>query len=218
MYKIIRLFIPLFTLLSLSSCALLLGVDKHPDWQSNEEAIKQAEKRGIHAEYNLMLDTIKYNKELISLYKTISEQIKGDSSSYKLQKEVIKDDSQPVQFRLFDAKGNEVFKIVNCYVEKPILADWNVNGCLDTFPPYINIESLNIHNFNLDFLLNCTQNLDGKDQLKLQTLPKADYYGVIVWNDMYRKYSNKLIKIVREKVAKTDKSVILIYNMEFCGQ
>lgn len=195
-------------------CKLLLGIDSTPKWQIDEEHRALAQKMEIPLEYYFILDTVSYNKGLKSLYNPILQQLKentSDSAEYQNQKMTFKDDTQPVQFRLFDSKGDEIFKIVNCYVDKPIAADWNVEGCLDVFPPQINYQSLNTHNFNLDFLLSHTTRVGEQQKMTFNMLPKADYYGVIVWNRVYKKYAKKLIEDVRKKVAKEDRSVVLLY-------
>ncbi|MBW7867528.1 MAG: hypothetical protein H3C31_04290 [Brumimicrobium sp.] len=204
----------LTVILSIQSWAILLGVDKKPKWYSDNQIIDQSKKHQIQSEYSVTLDTIRYKAKLRELYAEIFQQLRNsnvDSSEYKKQKGIFKDDSQPVQFRLFDTKGNEVFKIVNCYVDKPITADWNVNGCFDSFPPYINEPNLNIHNYNLEFLLACTNPLNDSKPLTREMLPSADYYGVIIWNDVYHKYSKNLIKIVQKRISSVNKSVVLIY-------
>lgn len=212
--QLILLFFVCFCLNLTVGCKLLLGVDSSPNWLTDEDHRNLAQKLEIPVEYNLIMDTVSYYSELKTLYNSIYNQImqsNQDSAEYENQKMSFKDDSQPVQFRLFDSKGDEIFKIVNCYVDKPIAADWNVEGCLDVFPPQINYQSLNTHNFNLDFLLSHTTRVGEQQKMTFNMLPKADYYGVIVWNRVYKKYAKKLIEDVRKKVAKEDRSVVLLY-------
>lgn len=207
-----KFIIGLILLFSFSSCMLLLGIDKKPNWLTDEELTDIAEKSKNPNELHFMMDTMEYYNEWKNLYGDIFKNIEHteDSTEYKKQKGVAKDDMQPVQFRLFDSSGSEIFKIVNCYVEKPIKADWNVDGCFDHFPPSINDESLNTHNFDLDFLLATSYSPSNRSKPALSSLPKADYYGVIIWNDIYHKYSKKLIKTVQDNIRKTDKSVVLL--------
>jgi hypothetical protein len=88
--------------------------------------------------------------------------------------------------------------------------NWNVNGCFNEFPPSIDIESLNFHYYDLNFLLNCASQIDG-EKLSLTDLPKLDYYGVIIWNDFFQRPSRKLIKKVKEYIEDSEQSVQLIF-------
>jgi len=133
-----------------------------------------------------------------------------DSSEFIKLKKAFKDDTQPVQFRLFDNKGTEIFKLVNCYVDPPIPMNWNVDGCFDTFPPKIAVQSLNVHNYGLDFLLSHSSLLDQR-KMTLNQLPKANYYGVIIWNEFFRRPSRRLIKTVRKYIQESEESIVLIY-------
>lgn len=192
---------------------VLLGVDSSPNWKSEKEISKQAKKYGISADYNLILDTASYYSGLSDIY---SKQIKEiniteeDSTEYFKLKRVFNDDRQPTQFRLFDQNGVEIFKIVNCYVDPPIPMNWNVNKCFDEFPPSLNIESLNSHYYDLNFLLDCSTKLDNK-KISINDLPKAEYYGVIIWNDFFQRPSRKLIKTVRKHIKDSNESVQLIF-------
>lgn len=193
--------------------SVLLGVDSTPNWKSKKEITKQAKRYKIPAEYNLILDTAAYYDGLSEIYSnrakelTISEE---DSTEYFALKRVLKDDSQPTQFRLFDKNGSEIFKIVNCYVDPPIPMNWNVQGCFDAFPPSLDIESLNSHNYDLNFLLRSSSTTDDTP-FALTDLPESDYYGVILWNDFFQRPSRKLIKTVRKYVEDTGQSIHLIF-------
>ena len=193
--------------------SVLLGVDSTPNWKSNKEIAKKAKRYKIPSEYNLILDTAVYFDGLSEIYLskakelTISEE---DSTEYFALKRVAEDDSQPTQFRLFDKNGIEIFKIVNCYVDPPIPMNWNVNGCFDDFPPKIDIESLNSHNYDLNFLLKSSSKSDDT-RIALNDLPESDYYGVILWNDFFQRPSRKLIKTVRKYAEDTGQSIHLIF-------
>jgi hypothetical protein len=193
--------------------SVLLGVDSTPNWKSKKEIAKQAKRYKIPAEYNLILDTAVYYNGLSEIYSnrvkklTITEK---DSSEYFELKRVLKDDTQPTQFRLFDKNGIEIFKMVNCYVDPPIPMNWNVNGCFDVFPPRIEIESLNSHNYDLNFLLRCSSITDDR-KITITDLPQTDYYGVILWNDFFQRPSRKLIKTVREYIEDSNQSIHLVF-------
>jgi hypothetical protein len=64
--------------------------------------------------------------------------------------------------------------------------------------------------FELGFLLSHSRNVN-QDMLTFNELPKANYYGVIIWNDFFKRPSKRLIHTVREYVEKSDKSISLIY-------
>ncbi len=200
-----------------SSCSLtygvLLGIDTSPGWNSDKQLAKQAKAYDIPTEYNLVLDTASYRRELKNLYSDTlihTTIINLDSSYYKTVKEARSDDRQPTQFRLFNQDGIEIFKMVNCYVDPPIPMNWNVEGCFDTFPPKTSIASLNIHLFQLDFLLSHATYLNGQ-RLDYTSLPAADYYGVIIWNKFFHRPSRKLIKTARAYVEKSGETIALIY-------
>jgi hypothetical protein len=193
--------------------SVLLGVDSTPNWKRKKEIAKQAKRYKIPAEYNLILDTAVYYNGLSEIYSnrvkklTITEK---DSSEYFELKRVLKDDTQPTQFRLFDKNGIEIFKMVNCYVDPPIPMNWNVNGCFDVFPPRIEIESLNSHNYDLNFLLRCASTTDDR-KITITDLPQTDYYGVILWNDFFQRPSRKLIKTLREYIEDSNQSIHLVF-------
>ncbi len=192
---------------------VILGIDSTPAWKTDKSLVKQAKRYGIPTEYNLAFDTTAYYRKLDSLYSGLEEVLDTndkDSSGYFKLFRVYKDDTQPTQFRLFDQKGKGIFKLVNCYVDPPIPMDWNVNGCFDQFPPKLDIESLNSHYYDLNFLLECSSTVDNK-KLSMADLPESDYYGVVIWNEFYLKPSRKLIKTIKKYVEDSDQSVHLIF-------
>jgi hypothetical protein len=201
----------------LSSCGLtysvLLGIDTTPDWVTDEQIAKQAKKYKIPAEYNLLLDTASYKRKLKHIYAEAYNDLKinqSDSSHFASLKKARSDDFQPAQFRLFDQMGVEIFKLVNCYIDPPIPLRWNVDGCFNSFPPKTSFQALDIHMFPLEFLLSHTTTLDGQP-FAYTGLPEADYYGVILWNDYFKRPSRRLVKTVQEYVEKTDQTISLIY-------
>lgn len=201
---------------SLTGCKLayrgLLGIDTTPSYKTERSLLIDAKRRKIPQAFNLIADTANFHNDKALLYKEMFAEMKKDSTVDSLSvlkiKKVYKDDSQPVQFRLFKNTGEEIFKLVNCYVDPPIPMDWNVNNCFDQFPPQIDIESLNTHYINLDFFLAHASKPNG-EKLKIQDLPKTDYFGIIIWNDYFIKPSRKLINTVKESVK--NESITLIY-------
>src|SRR5690554_6321416 len=131
--KTIQFFIYSFLLVFLSSCGLmykvLLGVDSKPQWEPTEKVIVEAKKYNISREDFYYQDTVKYNKMVEDIYKDKLGKVSPtgkDALQYANIKKVRKDDLQPVQFRLFKKNGEEIFKMVNCYVDPPIPMNWNV--------------------------------------------------------------------------------------------
>ncbi len=217
MNKLVSLLFISFLTFLVSSCGLtykvLLGVDTTPSWNTDDEITKQAKKYKIPLKYNFVLDTANYFNGLRNIYEKVFKDLdisNQDSSEFFNLKTALKDDTQPVQFRLFDNKGTEIFKIVNCYVDPPIPMNWNVDGCFDSFPPRTSIQTLNIHNYGLDFLLSHSSLLD-QDKLTINKLPKANYYGVIIWNDFFKRPSKHLIKTVKKYIQESEESIVLIY-------
>jgi hypothetical protein len=192
---------------------VLLGIDNTPEWLTDKELAKSAKKHNMPEAFTLVMDTATFSRALKEVYIEAAEELKqnnGDSIALSNLKIALKDDQQPTQFRLFDASGKEVFKLVNCYIDPPIPLNWNVEGCFDAFPPQTNIASLNIHHLDLQFLL-AHSNVLHAGKLGFNELPKADYYGVIVWNDFYKRPSKRLIKTIRKYTATTDKTMVLLY-------
>jgi len=196
-----------------SAARILLGINFSADWMSEAEITEQTKKYKIDSAYNLVLDTLSYFNGLHDIYSQLYKDWQasdGDSVAYFSLKEVSKDDTQPVQLRIFNQTGKEVFKIVNCYVDPPIPMNWNVEGCLDQFPPQTISASLAEHHFDLDFLLSHTQLMNG-EKLQKKDLPQTDYYVVILWNDFMRKPSRNLIQTFREKQQGYPSSLTTIY-------
>ncbi len=180
----------------LSSCRpmyrTLLGVDSTPKWiYSNKELKKEERKMKVQGDFLFELDTTKYSDTILSIYKSNVSDFKStfpeDTNGLKMIRKVANDDVQAVQFRLFDKKGDEIFKLVNCYIEiLPI--DWNYEKCLETFPPKTKNKQLNTHQFNLELILKSL-----KQDITLSQLPKTNYYAVIFWNSFMIRPSKKLI-------------------------
>jgi hypothetical protein len=207
---ILLIFIPV-----LSGCRVayrvLLGVDSTPKWETTKSIKKKAKKYRIADHVNLILDTAAYYKGLKEIYVFEKRNItEDDSVALALIENAYKDDAQPTQFRLFNQKGQEVFKMVNCYIDPPIPMKWNIDGCFDSFPPQTDIESLNEHYFDLNFLLNSSQSLDQKN-VSLDALPEAEYYGVILWNSFFKRPSKKLIKTIKDYTEQSNASIQLIF-------
>lgn len=193
----------------------ILGIDASPEWLDDKEMEREFYKRKIPKANRYVLDTASYNKSLLKYLAMELKQmqlINSKDSVYKVKlKNIVKDDSQPVQVRYFDSNHNQIFKVVNCYVENPITMDWNINNCFGVFPPKIDIEDLNNDHKKLNFFLEHIYTMDGK-RSSLGTLPKADYYVIVFWNSFFKRPSRKLIRTIKNYNNKhKDKSTYVMY-------
>lgn len=75
--------------------------------------------------------------------------------------DVVNDDLEATQVWFFTHDGKEIFKLANCYIDPPIPMNWNVNGCFDAFPPHNSEENLDVHNFDLTYILTHCTTLSG---------------------------------------------------------
>jgi len=192
---------------------VLLGIDFSAKRTTQEEIMKQAQKYNIDSDYNMVLDTGVYFSALKERYDRLFDELvitDGDSSEYMNLKQARKDDSQPVQLKIFDRTGAEIFKLVNCYLTPPIPMNWNVDGCLDHFPPRLDWGDFISHKLELDFLLQHATSMDNQ-KITMDDLPQTDYYAVILWNDFLIKPSKKLIQTFKEKREAYDASLTMIY-------
>ncbi len=191
---------------------LSFGIDVTPKWiNSKEELSKQSERFGIKSDFMYSMDTTRYFVDIFQMFRDTllyldSEEV-YNCAQHDLLYEVRNDDLQPVQFRLFDSLGNEVFKMVNCYLEPVIpTMNWNVKGCFDAFPPKTDIEALNTHTFHLDFIL---EHLD--TAVSLSDLPSSKFYAVVFWNSYFIKPTRKLLETLESKIGLDHKEVTFIY-------
>ncbi|MEW5677404.1 hypothetical protein ABGT15_13920 [Flavobacterium enshiense] len=161
------------------------------------------------------MDTASFRKSVLKNYAQELKKLdlsNSKDSVYKSKlKKIVKDDSQPVQVRYFDANYNQIFKLVNCYIDNPFTMSWNVNGCFKAFPPKIDIEDLNNDEKTLDFFLAHIYDIDGK-RSSLKALPKADYYVIVFWNSFFKRPSRKLIRKIKDYSNKhKGKSIYTMY-------
>ncbi|ESU29168.1 hypothetical protein FLJC2902T_12100 [Flavobacterium limnosediminis JC2902] len=209
----------LFLVATITSCNLvkssIVGIDTTPEWLMSKDIVKEFDKRKIPDGSRFVLDTASYKKSLRKNYISDIEKLDLSSSNDSLYKsklkKIVKDDSQPVQVRYFDSDYNQIFKVVNCYIDDPIAMNWNINNCFDVFPPKINIEDLNDDHKKLNFFLDHINTVDGK-KVTTETLPKADYYAIVFWNSFFKRPSRKLISTIKEYHNKhKDKSTFILY-------
>ena len=197
-----------------SSCGIayrtLLGIDTTPNWLLTEKDYKKAEKKiGVKGDFMFEMDTVAYHDTVRSLTNKLLQDYKqlhpDDAAGLRLINNVTNTDLQPVQLRLFDKSGNEIFKIANCYVD-PLPIDWNYRNCFNSFPLKIKDKELNTHHFDIHLILNSLT-----EKVEFNTLPKTKYYAVIMWNRFMVRPSKKLIEQIEESFGLNHPDVTYLY-------
>lgn len=195
----------------------VVGIDTSPKWLTNKTLIKEFNKQQIPLQNRYVLDTSSYHNAILKNYNdivlTMDSSKNEDSIVKKNLYKVTKDDTQPVQVRYFDSDYNQIFKIVNCYIDNPLAIDWNVNNCFDVYPPRINIDDLNNDKKKLPFFIEHIYTVSN-EKVVIEDLPKSDYYVLVFWNSFFRKPSKKLIKTIKkfENDNKIKNTYILYVN------
>ncbi len=192
-----------------SGCGLIyrgvLGVDTTPQWFEKKDIDKKIKKWNLENEIHLVLDTASYTNVIKRHTKRAIDSLSVDTSiatkrlRYKAGA-VGKDDLQPVQVRLFTQDSEEIFKLVNCYVDPPIPMDWNVENAFDSFPLYTPDIVRNTYNYDLEFLLSHSKTLKG-ESIGVADLKSSDYYLIVIWNSFFIRPSKKLIETVKEYIV-----------------
>ncbi|MCC5922270.1 MAG: hypothetical protein JJT77_00675 [Crocinitomicaceae bacterium] len=209
---------------SLTSCQLVLvrgflGFNVNADILSEKEEQKLCKKRNIPNSQAFVFKDSSYYYKLDNWYKEKFEDSlrwKSDSSEYKKLREAYKDDFQPVQMRFFDPNGKEVLQLLNCHVNpflflNPFRAAWNIEGALDNFPPEIAGGDFSRAQ-DLNFLLTDLENVFSREPLADDVSIDETYVVVIIWNNILRKYSRKLIRTMRRYAKRnSDKEIVFVY-------
>ena len=197
--------------------ATILGINTNPEWHFPEEATAFQEKRDIPIAQYYLLDTVSYRAAIIQTAEASLQAAalpSGTVDSVELDRinDILKDDYQPVQMRFFDADGEGIYASLNCDLDPPIPMRWNVKGALDQFPPdqnklpYGKDRTLRPMSYYLPHL----RKADGSAVTR-EELPRADYYAVLMVNDIFRKPSKKLLKTVRNYLKRQDADVHVLY-------
>lgn len=176
----------------LTSCASIMGVRNNATWLDNEVLKSQFATYQIPAKNQFLLNDTSYTA---AIKKTVFNSNKLDSQEVVLKKAIAKDNLQPLQIRYFDNNGNQIFRLVNCYV--PPSSNWNVDGCFDVFPPSLRHQKDNQLEHKLDFFLNHITDLDG-NKLSKADLPASNYYALVFWNDIFYKMSYSMIQTINQ--------------------
>ncbi|MDP2187202.1 MAG: hypothetical protein Q8J69_00835 [Sphingobacteriaceae bacterium] len=217
-FNLLKGLLAIFILFTASGCSIayrvLLGVDSTPSWKSSEQVQRDFKRQKLPAAQSYVLDTASFYKATIAFYRTgygSLPKTATDSLQQKRLRKGLNDDLQPVQIRFYDAKGTPLFKLVNCYLDPPIPMRWNVAGSFDQFPPANDIAQLNDFLLPMDFFLPHLLPLSPASG-SLQTLPKADYYAILMWNDFMIRPSRKLLKSMRNYQKQyPDKNIHFLY-------
>lgn len=205
-------------IISLSGCNLayrvLLGINTKPSWKLDEDIIRDFKRKKIAPEQRFILDTASYRNVLINEYRRLTDSGKIDSAERGLLRKILNDDLQPTQVRFFNNQGKQIFKMVNCYIDPPIPMNWNVNNCFATYPPQVNIQTLNVDQKPLHFFLPHLKTIEGK-AVSESDLPDADYYVLVFWNTFFHRPSKRLIRRIKREVKRNSSvrtSVLYVHN------
>jgi hypothetical protein len=206
-------------LLMTTSCRVayrvILGVDSSPKWLTNSDLDKEFNKKNIHPEMRFILDTSSYIQSVKNDLKLVTRRYLKehpiDSSSLNLRYTVAKNDIQPAQVRYFNKNGKQIFKLVNCFIDKPIRMDWNIGNCFSAFPPVSQNVLMTESYHNIDFFLPHIKTLNGS-QINLSSIDNYEYYAIVFWNGYLKRASKKLIEQIQEYHKQfTDKKVFVFY-------
>lgn len=208
----------LLTLLLFNSCKLsyrvLLGVDAKPKFYPNEYIHRQAHRWGIEDPQLYYWSREGFFAYAEERYKRAHREVQAleaaDSTRKKMIKKGAKDDTQPVQIRMFDKDGGPLFKLVNCYIDPPIPLNWNKHGSFDTFPLQPHPDIAPMHHDSLQTFLPYIYS-EKSDSVQMDRLPDADYYIMVFWNKYFLRPSRKLINEVQRYVKKREEDIAVLY-------
>ena len=207
-----------------TSCSVayrvLLGVNIHPDWIANEEIIKKAKHYGIPENQMFVLkeqgilDSIIVNStnEVRERFADNESLSKADSLTLEKIENQMNNDIQPVQIRFFNATGQPIFKLVNCYFSPIFPMNVNVEGCFNQFPP-TEIDALkNQEDLHLEFFKPFIEPLT--DQATKET-EGVEYVGLVFWNNYMIKPSRKAVKEIlayKERYKNSNVKLFFVNN------
>lgn len=199
----------LFFGLLFSSCGLMysavLGVKQNAKWTTRDYLEKRAKKLDIPLKDLYQLDTASLRKAHLASYQKFKATLGNDSTwnstdsvLLKEKKGHLKDNLQPVHVRYFDKNGAPIYWMINCYVD-PILPkmNWNIDSSFNFFPPRPFSPLNDSLTDSLSFFLPHIRHVDGSSVL-IDSLPEADYYVLILWNDIFKRPSKELIELIHD--------------------
>jgi hypothetical protein len=208
----------------LTGCQLILvrgflGFNPNADVLSEKEEQRLCKKRNIPNSDAYVFADSSYYYELNHWYKEKfqdSARWIADSATYKQLRQAYKDDFQPVQMRVFDTNGEQILQLLNCDVNpflflNPFKAAWNVEGALDDFPPRITNRDFSREQ-DLSFLTKHLVNVYTRAPFDTVNSMDDAYVVVVIWNNILRKYSRKLIRTMQRYARRnSDKEIIFVY-------
>lgn len=226
-----RFFLCFTLLITFSGCQFILlrgflGFDRSPQYLSDKRIEKKTKRRNIPSENALVFKNDGYYKEVRERAKKEIEDIENKADSedginserIRYIERKAKNDLQLVQLRFFKGVDQPIYKSLNCHINpfdflNPFNRSWNIANTLDSFPPkplsFLKREMK--EDDDLCFFLKHSQSLNGEDVRK-EEIPQADYYVVVIWNNIAHKYSRKLIRQTRRYVKKhQDKDIHVFY-------
>lgn len=198
---------------------VLLGIDSTPGWVDKKYLEKRSRQLGLPDSQLFQLDTMSLTDAFTKPYLDLKESLLSDSllssaDSLLLKKEAkkLKNKLQPVQALYFNKNGAPIYWMINCYVD-PVFPrmNWNIDSSFNFFPPRPFSPLNDSLTDSLSFFLPHIRKADNS-VLTMRDLPEADYYVLILWNDILKRPSRKLIELVQE-YHKTypDKKVHVLY-------
>lgn len=199
---LIRLMIFCLIAFSLNSCQLLgkvlFGMRSKVYWMEPKDVHSYFDKFDIPANQRFELDTASYYKAEVQEYRLQLEALDSlDSLEQKKERKILNDNLQPNQIRFFNAQGDPIFKMVNCYIDPPLPVSWNKHGSFDAFPPTIDFMQSGEGNKPLSHFLKHTHTLDQKAVNK-HDLPKAGYYAMVINNDLMKRVSRRQMRTMKK--------------------
>lgn len=213
-----------FVVFVFSGCQLILvkgflGLNDKADILSEVEQQKLSKKRNIPNSASFFFEDSSYYYELNQWYtEQFNDSLKwvDDIVNYRKLQQAHMDDFQPVQMRVFDPNGKQILQLLNCDVNpflflNPFRAAWNVEGALNNFPPKIDSMDFSREQ-ELSYYLPHLKNTFSSMSLDSISKNKDTYYVVIIWNDILRKYSRKLIRTMQRYAKRnSDREIVFIY-------
>lgn len=192
-------------IVSLTSCkGVLLGIYgiKKPKHQTDEQIIRYAKHHKLKKQniYKLNADYEQFVYDNFSNYTDTSLQYKIKTKQFL----------QPMQYMLFDNKGNLIVHSVNCDAGGFPNLKWNRDDAYAKFPPMPLSE--------VDSTFQLQQLSKHIDVIKtIGATDNADYTCVIFWNKFIGRQSRRLIRyalnnIEAERKKGTSITVLLVNN------
>ena len=211
-------FLVILVALIVGSCGLtyrtVLGIDTTPNWKLANDIDHDFDRWDVPRAQRFTLDTASYQREVIrearAAFAQLPVTVREDSVRKKRHRKVLNDNLQPTQIRYFDAQGQPIFKVVNCYLDG-MAGDWNVNGAFDQFPPRTPDSLLEQGNQPLEFFLSHLRSVSGTVPTH-DELPVADYYALLFINDYFIRPSRAAVRQVRRLNKGHNVHVLYVHN------